>query len=195
MLRAGLMMGIAGCSFTAPLQGDGGIDATSVDASLDGPVDVPPDLPFWTSVVGATATGNDLTSTADQGWGKSGAVSIESFTGNGFVEFTTSETTFGKSLGLSKGNTNQNYKDIEFDIQLINGKVFVIEGSRIRGEFGPYAVGDLFRVEANNDVVTYRHNGTLLFTSAATPAYPLLADAALFQPGATLVNVELTPIP
>ena len=69
----------------------------------------------WTSAVGVTVTGNSLTKTAATGWGNAGAVSTQQIaSGDGYVEFTASETTTYRMLGLSNGNTNASYEDIDF---------------------------------------------------------------------------------
>ena len=47
----------------------------------------------WTDTVGVSAAGNDLTKTAPQTAFNAGAVSVESLSGDGFVEFTTGEAT------------------------------------------------------------------------------------------------------
>jgi len=68
----------------------------------------------WRAASGVTVSGNDLTKTsANNVWGNSGASSLQSIESNGFVEFTATGTAM---LGLSKGDTDQNYTDIDFAI-------------------------------------------------------------------------------
>jgi hypothetical protein len=56
----------------------------------------------WTNTVGVSASTNNLTKTADDGWGNAGAVSTQTIaSGDGYVEFTASETTSYRLLGLS----------------------------------------------------------------------------------------------
>jgi RHS repeat-associated protein len=62
----------------------------------------------------------------------------------------------------------------------------------LRGDFGTYATGDKLRVSIEGGVVKYRRNGTLLYTSSVTPAYPLLVDTALYSAGSTLTNVTIS---
>jgi hypothetical protein len=95
-------------------------------------------------------------------------------------------------LGLSNGNTDQNYTDVDFAIYAAtSGVLYVYEKGLSKGAFGSYATGDVLRVAVEGGVVRYRRNGTLLYTSTATPTYPLLADTALFTTGATLNNAVL----
>ena len=41
-------------------------------------------------------------------------------------------------------------------------------------------------------MVKYRKNGTVVYTSTATPTYPLLVDTALFTASCTINNVVLS---
>jgi hypothetical protein len=146
----------------------------------------------WTNVVGVTATGNDLSKEGGTSAWNAGAVSVETLVGDGYAEFTTAESTTTKTAGLSNGDGGQEHADIDFAIRLrSNGSVGVYEAGVLRGSFGTYVAGDVFRVEVEAGVVTYRRNGALLYTSAVAPAFPLLVDTALLNPGATITDVEL----
>jgi hypothetical protein len=58
----------------------------------------------WANVVGISANGNSLTKTAGSGWGNAGASSSQSIaSGDGYVQFTASETTTSRMIGLSNG--------------------------------------------------------------------------------------------
>ena len=68
----------------------------------------------WTNAVGVTVNGNNLTSTGNN-WGTAGAVSAQTIAWNdGYVEFTASETNTHRMIGLSHGDSNQDYHDIDF---------------------------------------------------------------------------------
>ncbi len=148
----------------------------------------PPTPVVWTSLVGVSANANSLTKTAAAAWGTAGAVSVQSLaSGDGFVEFTASETTTYRMLGLSKGNSDQNYTDVDFAIYpATGGTLYVYEKGVSAGIFGNYSTGDKLRVAVEGGVVRYRRNGTLIYTSTVTPSYPLLADTALYSQGATI---------
>ena len=147
----------------------------------------------WTNVVGATATANNLVKTAAQGWGNSGAVSVQSISSDGFAEFTTNEVNRSKGAGLSLGDSNQDHKDIDFEILLGNtGKVFVYEAGVLVSQFGTYVAGDVFRVEVVERTVRYAKNGTVFFTSSRMPLFPLSLDTALFHTGATISNAQIS---
>ena len=147
----------------------------------------------WVALVGANASTNNLTKTQGDGWnaGASSAQAIVS--GDGYVQFTASETNKHRMLGLSKGDSNQNYTDIDFAFYpAADGGLYVYEGGTSRGYFGPYTTGDLLKVSIEGGQVKYRRNGTLLYTSTVAPSYPLLVDTSLYSNGATLNNVIIS---
>ncbi|HKO60049.1 MAG TPA: hypothetical protein VJV03_02725, partial [Pyrinomonadaceae bacterium] len=57
----------------------------------------------------------DFTKTAAAGWGNAGASSTQSIaSGDGYVETTISESNKYRMIGLSNGDSHQNYNDIDF---------------------------------------------------------------------------------
>jgi RHS repeat-associated protein len=148
----------------------------------------------WTNMVGVSGNGNSLTKTAATGWGNAGATSAQSITaGDGYVELTVPDTTTHRFLGLSNGNSNADYSDVDFAIHpVVGGTIFIYEGGVSRGTFGSYSTGDVLRVAVEGGVVKYRKNGALLYTSSITPTYPLLVDSALYGTGDTLSNVVIS---
>jgi RHS repeat-associated protein len=147
----------------------------------------------WTNAVRVSVSGNSLTKTGGgpSAWNAGAASekgSIDS--GDGYMEFTASGTNKARRAGLSQGDKNQSWDDIDFCIFLdANGTVSINEGATLRGSFGSYASGDRFRVSVEGGVVKYRKNGVLLYTSTVVPAYPLIVDTSLFTTGATINNV------
>jgi hypothetical protein len=147
----------------------------------------------WTNVVGASAVGSDLTKTATTTLWNAGASSVESLPGDGYVEFSTGETTTDKMAGLGNGDSDQGYADIAFAIRLnSNGGIAVFESGTQAYQGGTYAAGDRLRVQARGGVITYWKNGAVFYTSAASsPSFPLVVDTSLRTPGATLTSVEI----
>jgi hypothetical protein len=139
-------------------------------------------------------SGNDLTKTAVDGWGNAGAVSTRAIqSGDGYVELVASETTTGRMLGLSNGNTDLSFADIDFAVRLSSDSALMVyEAGTLRGTFGTYATGDIIRISVTAGVVRYYRNGSLFYTSTQTPTYPLLVDASLRHPGATLKDVVIS---
>jgi hypothetical protein len=154
----------------------------------------------WTSAVGVTVSGNSLTKTATSAWGNAGAISTQEISsGTGFVEFTASETNSYRMLGLSNGNSNASYQDIDFAIYQYPGQLQVYEAGVFKGSFGSYSPGDTLRVavvsSGAGNVVEYTRNGAVFYTSTRAPVYPLLVDSALYSQGATINNVVVSQLP
>jgi hypothetical protein len=149
----------------------------------------------WTDVVGVSATVGNLTKTASETAWNAGAVSVQTLAGDGYVEFTTGETTTDKAIGLSAGNSNAKMSDIDFCVRLKpNGAAMVYESGVALVSIGSYTPGVVFRVQAEDGVVTYWRNGVLKYTSAIAPTFPLLVDTSLRTPGATLTDVRIEPM-
>ena len=93
------------------------------------------------------------------------------------MEITASETTTYRMIGLSKGNTNASYEDIDFALYLALGQLRVYENLTSKGTFGNFATGDKLRIAVVGGVVKYSRNGSVFYTSTKTPTYPLLVDS------------------
>jgi hypothetical protein len=147
----------------------------------------------WTSPIGVAVDGSSLTKTATAtGFGNAGAIStLQLLSGDGFVQVVASETTTARIFGLGVGNTNAGYADIEFGLYLNNSTLQVYEAGVSRGSYGSFATGDILQVSLEGGFVRYKKNNTVLYTSAVTATYPMLADTALSSVGATLTSVAL----
>jgi RHS repeat-associated protein len=148
----------------------------------------------WTNGVGVSISGNSLTRTlAGDGW-NAGARSSQSIaSGDGYVEFTASETNKKRTMGLTDNTSVTGYQHIDYGILLgETGQITIHEGVAVYGVFGTYTTGDTLRVAVEGGVVKYRKNGALLRTSTLAPAYPLYAGAALFTNGSTITNAVLS---
>jgi hypothetical protein len=145
----------------------------------------------WTAAGGVAVASNTLTKTAAIGWGNAGAVSSKSlYYGDGYVQMYVREANTYRIFGLSNGNSDMSWDDIDFGLYpLGNGTLRVYEKGTYRGTFGSYAVGDQLCVAVVAGVVRYYRNGILLYSSPAPPVFPLKVDTALFTPGATLADV------
>jgi len=162
---------------------------TIIAPAFNGPLHV-----SWTNATGVTTNGNNLTKSGGSGaWNTSGAASAQVIkSGYGFVEFTATETNTQRIAGLSNGDTNQDWIDIDYGILLRDDSTFgIYEGGQQRGSSQPYSAADRFRVEVRYGVVRYLRNGNFLLASSAVPIYPLRVDTALYTPGATVTDVRV----
>ena len=91
----------------------------SVEATLDTPGGTLREVRLgrlvWKNEGGVAVWGYSLLDTAATGWGNSGASStVELVSGDGAVEYTATDTNTYRMLGLSNGDTDRNYTDIDF---------------------------------------------------------------------------------
>ncbi len=148
--------------------------------------------PTWQNIVGLSIDNNDLTKTASDDWGNSGASSVQFLpSGDGYVTSLVAELDTAKIFGLSNGDTDQDYTDIDFGIYFNGANASPFENGVYRNTFVPYAVGDVFKVAIESGIVKYYQNDVLFYTSGVSPVYPLLVDTSLYSTGATLKEVKL----
>jgi RHS repeat-associated protein len=149
----------------------------------------------WTNATGVSVSGNNLTKAQVDTWGNSGASSTQSIaSGDGYVELTATEINTWRMIGLSHGDANQDYTDIDFAAYLaVSGNnLCIYEAGVNRGCPSTYNTGDTIRVAVESGVVKYKKNGAVVYTSTVAPSYPLLVDTALYSNGATLNNVVIS---
>lgn len=149
----------------------------------------------WTNLVNTSVAGTVLQKTGGcDGCGDAGATSQQELTtGDGYVEFTAGEAGTFWMAGLSHGNDDTSYGDIDFAFRFDGaGHADIVENGVYQpGGDTPYGAGDIFRVAIVNGRVRYSRNGISLTESARLPQYPLLLDTALGSVGATVRDAVL----
>jgi flagellar hook assembly protein FlgD len=146
----------------------------------------------WTDLVGVSAAGNTITKTAGTAWGNAGAASTYIIPGDGGVDFRANETNTYRMAGLSPTNTDANYTTIKYALYLYaTGVVYIFESGTSRGTFGSYVVGDRFSVERTGTTITYKKNGTTLYTSTIASSGALLVDSSLYTINATIADAKM----
>jgi phosphatidylserine/phosphatidylglycerophosphate/cardiolipin synthase-like enzyme len=156
----------------------------------------PPVPVVWVNGQGVTIDAGSLTKAATTtGW-DAGATSRQAIAaGDGYVEVTVTELTTARMFGLSRGDSDQGYVDIDFGLYPFwDGNLYLYEGGESKGALGPYAPGDRLRVSVESGVVRYRRNGVLLRSSTRAPSYPLLLDTSLYSPGARLTSAVIAGV-
>jgi hypothetical protein len=149
-------------------------------------------LVTWIDTVGVDVDGNTITKTAPNGWGNGGAASLESFTGDGGVEFIATQTNTYRMCGLSSINTDANWASIEYAIFLLNnGQIMVFESGVNKGSFVTYQIGDRFSVERIGSTIVYKKNDVIFYTSATPTDAGLLVDCAIQNTGGKISDVKL----
>jgi hypothetical protein len=184
-----------------------------------------PEPVAWQNLSGVVISGgasNTLTRTTptDGNFGAGAASKQTIIAGDGYVQFTATETNLARLGGLSIGNgsndTMPNFSNINFAIDLFSdGQFYVFEKGQIQTgpngfPFGTYAPGDRFRVSVKDNfdgtaIVRYSRVAgpcnpgtscaeTVFYTSTVPGSYPLYADSSFKEQGATLDDVRLVRI-
>jgi alpha-tubulin suppressor-like RCC1 family protein len=150
---------------------------------------------YWQEQVGVQASGPSLTKTGAVGW-NAGAATLASLADNGYAEFSTAEATTDKFVALSHTDPGQDLEEFQYGLYLSSSAgVNVYEGGVLQASVGAYAPGDLFRIQVHDNQVTYLQNGAVIHVSAALATLPLLLNASLYTPGATVENVVIAREP
>ena len=138
-----------------------------------------------------TASGNNLEKTSGcGGCPDASAVSQQQISsGDGYMEFTASETNTLRFVGLGSGTASGSGADIRYAFRLQNGVVEVRESGSYKTETS-FATGDVLRISVEGGSVKYSKNGAVFYTSAAG-GYPLFVRAALNDLNATIKNVVI----
>ncbi len=149
----------------------------------------------WTSIVNCTATGNSLRKSSGRDDSPdAGAVSQQVLvSGDGYMEFTATETNKERYIGLSKGNDDTTPEDIDFGIKLTDIGIAAVRENNVYKWDLSYATGDVFRIAVEGGVVKYYKNGTRFYTSQKAPSYPLLVDTSFVALNGSVGNVVLVP--
>ncbi len=154
-----------------------------------------PENVIWTpsSIIGADPSGNNLTMTAPTGWGNAGASSTQAIaSGDGYMEFTANNLGETRIGGLSNGDTNQGWQEIDFGIDVTGaGEVYIVENGAVLGPYGTYSAGNKFRVSIEGGMVKYYREEVVFHSHTVTVTYPLLVDTALLNTGASINNVVI----
>src|SRR3989344_5146403 len=154
----------------------------------------------WQNPVNVSVAGNSITKTTPSanGW-DAGASSVQSIPSgnNGYVEFSLGLNTFA---GLSNGDSNADYPDIDFGIQggpnYMDTLAIYENGAHPPKISGlPYSSSDIFRVAVESGVVKYYQNGNLLYTSSKSSTYPLLLDTSIYAYNSGINNAVIVSSP
>jgi RHS repeat-associated protein len=152
----------------------------------------------WTNSVNVTVSSNNLTKAAGIAFGpNAGASSSQTITsGDGYFEFTVSETNKTRFIGFSNDDTDRNFGNMDFGFMVDqNRNLDVCENASctLIGTYGAgYNTGDILRVAIEGGVVKYYRNSALVYTSPVAPTYPLLVDTSLWGTNSTLTNVVIS---
>ncbi|MCF6361705.1 MAG: hypothetical protein L3J29_13215 [Cyclobacteriaceae bacterium] len=143
----------------------------------------------WTDFVNTTISGTTLLKTAAFGW-NAGAASVAKLGvgENGWVEYKVEEIG-EKMLGLSSVNLNEDFTTIEYGLFSYYSTIKIIENGITKVSNLTYNVGDTLRIERLNNVIYYKRNGSIIYTSTQASTSELLVDVSLKRPTAKMSDV------
>lgn len=157
-----------------------GYVCTTQDVSVSYPA-----TPYIAPTPGVPMTPGQTTTDYNLGW-NSGARSIGSFTGQGFVQFLATGSLVGAVVGLNDSDIGAGYNDIDFAFYLTHGVARIFELGVEKLYVGPVANGAVFRIERRYGVVQYFIGGALMYTSLVPSTGALFLDASLYSGGDTI---------
>jgi hypothetical protein len=133
----------------------------------------------WTSPVKVAVSGNTITKNSGcNGCADAGAVSQQTIaSGDGSVTFKTSSSAW-LAVGLSNGNAGTTANEIAYALKFSFSYADVREKGVSRTGWA-VAAGDTHKIAVEGGVVKFYRNGTLKYTSAVKPTYPLVVDSSI----------------
>jgi PKD repeat protein len=146
---------------------------------------------IWTNAVNVTASGNNLTNTGGSGsaWDAGASSTQVLASGDGYVEFSSGDTSTSKACGLSHADVNQNYTSIDYAFYTDSyGSLYVFESGTYEAYIGSFSTTDVLHVGVEGGVVVYRQNGGVVYTSSKPPTSSLLVDTSFNSAGLTWGN-------
>ncbi|MFQ5469800.1 MAG: DUF2341 domain-containing protein [Gammaproteobacteria bacterium] len=195
VIVTGLTSGQAYC-FEATISDSAGneeiINSTS-EVAASTPVPRPGSI-VWRSPTSVEVNNASLTKTGANGW-DADASSVAALQGDGYCEFTATETNLARFIGLNYVDDNTSYTDIDYAIYANQlGAVWVYENGVKEPIFSgdTYSSGDKLRAERVGTTVYYKKNGTTIYTSTVTATVsPMYCEAALYHTNASLTNATI----
>jgi len=151
----------------------------------------------WTNLMNGAVSGTVLQKTSGcDGCQDAGATSLEQLSADGYVEFTVGELNTLWMAGLSHGNDDTTYSDIDFGFRFNGGGYAdILEDGVYAGGDTTYTAGDVFRIAVVDGRVEYSKNGRYLKESAQIPQFPLLLDTSLLTADTTVRDARLAVSP
>jgi hypothetical protein len=149
----------------------------------------------FTSLINATAVGNDLTKTeGNPSLSDASAFSANSVTNNGSAQATINEVGTNRVFGLSSSNVGVSYSTIQFAMQIRgDGNIDIYEDGSIKfGNVASYATGTTLKIAVESNIVRYYVNNVLEYISLSAPALPLYVDVAFTSMSGTLNDITIT---
>jgi hypothetical protein len=121
-----------------------------------------------------------------------GASGVETIAGDGFVEFTPTDTAKAWAVGLSDVDTNVNYTTIDYGFLFANAAATfeIVENGVTKTAPAAYAAGNVFRVEKRDGGIAYFRNGEMVNVSNVSSLVAVRVDASFNTAASTVDGVR-----
>jgi RHS repeat-associated protein len=144
----------------------------------------------WSNPVNVAVVGNRITKVnATTAW-DAGATSRQVLAAgqDGWVEWITTEGTYGKLAGLASSSPDANYTSINYSFDQYANNLYIFELGTQRASLGAYVPGERLRIQRTGSTITYLRNGVVVYTSTISSSTALMVDVSLYNQNATLAN-------
>ena len=143
----------------------------------------------WASAVNlSTENGGLLKISGCDGCPDAAAVSNETISGVGWVQWSAPEAQTLRVLGLSPNTVVTDVTEIPFAIRLQAGTAEVRELNTYKTETS-FVAGDTFRITIQDGLVRYQKNGTAFYTSATSATVAMRIHAIVYGLNGALSNI------
>lgn len=148
---------------------------------------------IFNNTVNVTITGNTIQKTGGAGstWDAGGISAQNILAIEGSVQATVDSLQTYRMFGLSHGNHNVNFNDIQFAAYLAGNTLKIYESGLYKGTFGTLAVSDTVTIAVYGGLVRYYLNTTPVYTSATVPTFPLNLDSSINSLAGRISNVMI----
>jgi len=132
-----------------------------------------------------------MTKTAGGSAWDSGASSVQTIAGDGYVEVDMTLASGDIMVGFSATDPDQNYTTIAYAAQLVSsGSLSVYELGSFKATT-TLGIGDRVRVERVGTTITYVKNGVVFYTSATASSGAIRIDSSISTSGAYIDSIRL----
>lgn len=149
----------------------------------------------WSSITGATVSGNVLTKTAATGWGNAGAGSTNSLIAstNGYIRYVVPNLTADEfAVGLSTTNPDNQFYTIGYAFHRTTSATTYVRVNGTSMLSFNVAVNDVLTIERSGTDILFKNNGTTLYTATGVSTAAMLVDAALYNVGGQIANLQVS---